>query len=188
MSALFKWYNARLASKPFLTQCLTTAFLFGTGDIIAQTLSPDAILEGKYDYIRTGRMCVHGGVVFAPLAMQWYRIVSARIVIPGRQSAEALARMVVDQTVWAPVGITSFYLSMGVLQLHSLEQIRQELRTKWRQTMFQNYLVWPAVQFLNFRMVPLGYRLIVVNIVSIFWNAYLSWISAARSNQNYEHS
>ncbi|KAK9236445.1 hypothetical protein V1525DRAFT_346041 [Lipomyces kononenkoae] len=188
MSALFKWYNGRLAARPVLTQCLTTAFLFGTGDIIAQTFSPDATLGGKYDYIRTGRMCVYGGVVFAPLAIQWYRMISARIVIPGRWAAEALARMAVDQMVWAPVGITSFYVSMGVLQLHSLEKIRQEIQTKWRQTMIRNYIVWPAVQFVNFAMVPLEYRLMVVNIVSIFWNAYLSWISAASSEQNYGRS
>ncbi|KAK9319801.1 hypothetical protein V1517DRAFT_296624 [Lipomyces orientalis] len=188
MSAVFKWYNARLATKPVLTQCLTTAFLFGTGDIIAQTFSPDATLEGKYDYIRTARMCFHGGVVFAPLAMQWYRMVSTRIVIPGRPAAEALARMAVDQMVWAPVGIATFYLSMGVLQLHSSEQIKQELQTKWSQTMVRNYAVWPAVQFVNFRMVPLEYRLMVVNFVSIFWNAYLSWISAASSEQRYGYS
>ncbi|KAK9323624.1 hypothetical protein V1517DRAFT_91964 [Lipomyces orientalis] len=184
MSTFYKWYNARLATRPILTQCVTTAFLFGAGDVVAQTLSPDPALKGKYDYIRTGRMCFHGGVVFAPVVIQWYKLVSTRIVIPGRPMLEALARMAVDQTVWAPVGIASFYVSMGVLQLHSWDQIKEDLRTKWWRTMVGNYAVWPAVQFVNFRIVPLDYRLMFVNIVSIAWNAFLSWFSTTSIEQS----
>ncbi|KAK9235842.1 hypothetical protein V1525DRAFT_408653 [Lipomyces kononenkoae] len=186
MSAFHKWYNARLAARPLLTNCVTTAFLFGTGDAVAQTLSPDPALNGRYDYVRTARMCFHGGVVFAPVVSQWYKLISSRIVIPGRPMLEALARMTVDQTVWAPFGLASFYVSMGVLQLHSWDQIKEELRTKWWRTMIGNYAVWPAVQFVNFRLIPLDYRLMFVNIISIGWNAFLSWFSATNIEQSME--
>ncbi|KAK9313429.1 hypothetical protein V1522DRAFT_410731 [Lipomyces starkeyi] len=186
MATFYKWYNARLATAPILTHCVTTGFLFGAGDVVAQTLSPDPALKGRYDYIRTARMCFHGGVVFAPVVSQWYKLISTRIVIPGRPMLEALARMAVDQTVWAPVGIASFYVSMGVLQLHSWEQIKQELQTKWWRTMVGNYAVWPAVQFVNFRIIPLDYRLMFVNIVSIGWNAFLSWFSATNIERSME--
>ncbi|KAK9384304.1 hypothetical protein V1515DRAFT_589301 [Lipomyces mesembrius] len=178
MVAIYKWYNARLSTRPISTQCITAGFLFGAGDVVAQTLSSDPALKNKYDYIRTARMWFHGSVIVAPCAIHWYKLVGTRIVVPGRPRLEALARITVDQTVWAPVGIASFYVSMGALQLHSWDQIKEELRTKWGQTMARNYIVWPAVQFVNFRIVPLDYRLMPVNIVSIAWNAFTSWSSS----------
>ncbi|KAK9469553.1 hypothetical protein V1512DRAFT_244991 [Lipomyces arxii] len=181
MASFYKWYNTRLAARPILTQCVSTGVLFGIGDAVAQTMVPDEKLNGKYDYMRTARMCFHGGVVFAPLVSQWYRLINTRIVIPGRPTAEAFARMVVDQTVWAPFGIASFYVSMGVLSNQGWDVIKQDLQNKWYPTMVGNYAVWPAVQIINFRFLPLEYRLLFVNVVSIAWNAFLSYFNAVES-------
>ncbi|KAK9462597.1 uncharacterized protein V1516DRAFT_670666 [Lipomyces oligophaga] len=178
MSSFYAWYNARLAARPLLTQCASTGFLFGTGDFLAQMMAPDQETEGRYNYLRTVRMTFHGACVFAPVVSKWYVLIGTRINMPGKPTLEAMARMAADQLVWAPVGIASFYVSMGVLQLHSWNQIKQELQEKWYPTMVGNYMVWPAVQVLNFRLIPLQYRLMFVNVVSIAWNTFLSWFSS----------
>lgn len=165
--------------------------MFGVGDATAQYISPDPKLKGNYDYVRTFRMCFHGGVIFAPMVSQWYKLINNKISIPGRPFAEALVRMTADQTIWAPFGIASFYVSMGVLQGHSWDNIKDELRSKYYTTMVGNYMVWPAVQIVNFRFMPLEYRLLFVNVVSIAWNTFLSWFSAtpaAEGLQAIEHA
>ena len=39
-----------------------------------------------------------------------------------------------------------------------------------------NYKIWLLAQILNFRLVPIQHRVGFVQIVAIFWNAYLSWM------------
>ncbi|TLS24025.1 hypothetical protein PpBr36_08390 [Pyricularia pennisetigena] len=58
---VFAWYQARLAARPLLTQSITTAVLFATGDITAQQLVEKRGLE-KHDFVRTGRMFAYGGM------------------------------------------------------------------------------------------------------------------------------
>ena len=37
-----------------------------------------------------------------------------------------------------------------------------------------NWVVWPVLQTINMSVVPLQYRLLYVNVASLFWSAYLS--------------
>lgn len=53
----------KLASRPILTQSVTTAVLFATGDTMAQQLVEKKGLE-KHDLARTGRMALYGGGLF----------------------------------------------------------------------------------------------------------------------------
>jgi protein Mpv17 len=50
----------KLAARPILTQSVTTAVLFATGDTMAQQLVEKKGLE-KHDLARTGRMALYGG-------------------------------------------------------------------------------------------------------------------------------
>lgn len=62
-------YQARLAARPLLTQSITTAVLFATGDTIAQQAVEKRGAK-NHDMARTGRMALYGGSAspFIPLA------------------------------------------------------------------------------------------------------------------------
>ena len=45
------------------------------------------------------------------------------------------------------------------------------------QALITNYKIWPVAQTLNFTFVPMQHRVGFVQIVAIFWNAYLSWMA-----------
>ena len=38
-----------------------------------------------------------------------------------------------------------------------------------------SYSVWPAVQLANFQWVPSRHRVLVINVVCLFWNTYIGW-------------
>ncbi len=50
----------RLAARPMLTQSVTTAILFATGDIMAQQAVEHRGIE-KHEFVRTARMALYGG-------------------------------------------------------------------------------------------------------------------------------
>lgn len=56
-------YNGRLAARPLLTQGVTTAVLFATGDLTAQQLVEKKGLK-NHDVARTSRMALYGGCKF----------------------------------------------------------------------------------------------------------------------------
>lgn len=43
--------------------------------------------------------------------------------------------------------------------------------------MITNYKIWPLAQVINFTFVPIQHRVGFVQLVAIFWNAYLSWMA-----------
>ena len=44
---------------------------------------------------------------------------------------------------------------------------KEKLNSTYFQALQKNWMVWPAVQAINFKFVPLEHRVLVVNIVSL---------------------
>ncbi|OAA37683.1 Mpv17/PMP22 [Metarhizium rileyi] len=171
--SLLRWYNARLAARPLLTQSVTTAVLFATGDITAQQLVEKKGIEG-HDLTRTGRMALYGGCVFGPVATTWFGFLARNIRFKNPR-VETLARVACDQTLFAPVMIGAFLSSMATMEGASA---KERLEKTWWPALKTNWMVWPFVQTINFTFLPLQHRVLFANIVSIGWNSYLSWVNS----------
>ncbi|KAI0160570.1 hypothetical protein GGR57DRAFT_387247 [Xylariaceae sp. FL1272] len=166
---MLRWYQRKLATRPLLTQSVTTAVLFAVGDITAQQVVEKKGLD-KHELVRTGRMFAYGGAVFGPAATTWFKILSKKVVLPNK-NAEIVARVACDQLIFAPTFIGIFLSSMAVLEGSSPAE---KLSKSYFPTLQTNYLLWPWIQLVNFKFVPLQHRVLAVNVVSIGWNAYLS--------------
>ncbi|KAI2640982.1 hypothetical protein GGS21DRAFT_351915 [Xylaria nigripes] len=169
---MFRWYQRSLAARPLLTQSVTTAVLFAVGDITAQQAIEKKGFD-KHEFLRTGRMFAYGGVVFGPAATTWFKILSKRVVLPNK-NAEIVARVACDQLLFAPTFIGIFLSSMAVLDGTSP---KEKLEKSYTDTLLTNWMVWPFVQLVNFKFVPLHHRVLAVNVLSIGWNSYLSLAS-----------
>lgn len=130
----------------------------------------------KHEWARTGRMALYGGAIFGPAATLWYRVLQRRIVFPGRPNLEILGRVGADQIVFASCNMFVFLNTMALLEG---SDPREKLRSTYFSALKANWMLWPAVQFINFKYVPLDLRVLVVNIISLGWNCYLSWINSA---------
>lgn len=55
---------------------------------------------------------------------------------------------------------------------------RQRLADAYVPGLTKNFMIWPWVQFTNFKYVPMEHRVLVVNIISLGWNCYLSYLNS----------
>lgn len=164
---MFHRYNQLLIKRPLLTNVVTTGFLFGTGDVLAQSLLGD-----KYNLARTGRSVAFGALFFAPIGDKWYKLLAQ---FGSKSPASHIARVAADQLVFAPfVAIPMYFSVMTMLEGQSVDEISPKLKHNWSKTVVDNWKVWPAFQFVNFWFVPVGYRLMCGNMFAIGWNGYLS--------------
>jgi len=127
----------------------------------------------SHDYARTLRLTGFGGVVAAPLLSNWYRFLDQHIHMSTPFKA-LIARVGMDQLLFAPCFIAVFFSAQGALEGKNTEQIKEKLQDGYPQALINNYKLWPAVQLFNFYVTPLRHRLMITNIVALGWNTYLS--------------
>jgi protein Mpv17 len=97
-------------------------------------------------------------------------------VVLKNKNAEILARVACDQGIFAPVFIGVFLGSMAALEGSSPAE---KLEKNYKTALLTNWMIWPFVQMVNFRLVPLEHRLLFVNGISIGWNSYLSYLNSS---------
>ncbi|KAI9799905.1 MAG: Protein required for ethanol metabolism [Piccolia ochrophora] len=172
---MLRWYQARLAARPILTQSVTTAVLFATGDVLAQQ-AVEKVGADKHNLARTGRMALYGGAVFGPGATLWYRLLQDKIRLRNK-NAEIVTKVLVDQSVFATANLFLFLSSMSLMEG---TDPKEKLEKSYKTALIKNWQVWPAVQAINFKLVPLEHRVLVVNVVALGtgWNCYLSYINS----------
>jgi len=124
-------------------------------------------------------MAAYGGFIFGPAATHWYTFLAKRVNLSTSNRSIA-ARIACDQFIFAPINMTLFLSSMAYLEGSS---VKQRLRDAWPVGMKNNFLLWPWVQAVNFKYVPLEHRVLVVNTVALGWNCYLSFLNSSGGGQ-----
>ncbi|KAI8997522.1 hypothetical protein BDB01DRAFT_771437 [Pilobolus umbonatus] len=165
-------------------------------------LLPDKVKEhqdrweentSKWDYMRTLRFAAYNFCV-APLGGKWYIFLDKYFPMPVitntvskavqnqlmRQSNKmAIKRMVTDQMLFAPAGLVVFFTAMGFSEGGGWDGVKEKFRDAYAPALIANYKIWPLVQLVNFKFMPLQYRLPFVSSLGVLWNAYLSWLNNA---------
>ncbi|RHY86737.1 hypothetical protein DYB35_005910 [Aphanomyces astaci] len=105
-SKLWLKYKKYLEAYPLTTKCLTSAGIAGTGDVLCQV----AFESKPFDVRRFATFTALGGVFIAPTLHVWYGFLNR--VVAGTAATAVATRLVLDQFVFAPSFLASFF---GVL-------------------------------------------------------------------------
>ncbi|KZS96155.1 hypothetical protein SISNIDRAFT_451852 [Sistotremastrum niveocremeum HHB9708] len=179
-------YQQSFDARPHLTLATANGTLSAIGDVVAQSLNK-AFPEPNqrpipYDIQRTVRFFCFG-VGMGPIIGRWNQFLEHTFPLRTNSrstvSMSALAKRVFfDQTVMAPIGIAMFLGSMGVMEGRSNSQLREKYSSLFFPALLANWKVWPAAQLINFRYMPLPYRVPFSQSCGVFWTLYLSLLNA----------
>ncbi|KAI0286782.1 hypothetical protein BGY98DRAFT_941867 [Russula aff. rugulosa BPL654] len=200
--ALARVYRRFFESYPHVTLAVAGGALTALGDVVAQ-LSEQIVgfhsvtseedvrsREFRYDIPRTLRFFCFGAGI-SPLIGQWNKYLEFRFPLRSRKNSAtsftALSkRVLVDQIFVAPIGLSIFLSSMGVMEGRDIKHIRGRFEDIYRPALLANWKIWPAAQFINFRFIPLPYRVPFQQTCGVFWTLYLSLINSAESRKQDE--
>lgn len=101
--------------------------------------------------------------IFGPAATTWFGFLVRRVNLPSKNGT-IVARVACDQFLFAPVNMTVFLSSMAYMEGNSPTQRLKDAFVPGYQ---KNLMIWPWVQFANFKYVPAEMRVLVVNIISL---------------------
>ncbi|CAG8721385.1 17910_t:CDS:2, partial [Cetraspora pellucida] len=138
-----------------------------------QKIHEASVNNRGFDYIRTLRFSSYGFLV-APVVHTWFSFLDKRLPLPqikisknlmASQMSTVIKRVTVDQIAFAPFGLFLFFSIIGVLEGHDSNGIKQKFYEAYIPALKANYAIWPFVQFINFRFLPLRYRLPFVSSI-----------------------
>lgn len=179
------------------TDDLLCQILFASGDVLAQQAVQKVGVK-KHDFARTGRMGLYGGgqsalsllrcthelkvddlpAFFGPAATKWFGFLQNKVRLSNK-NAEIAARVAVDQLFFAPANLFLFLSSMSVMEGSDPSE---KLKRTYTPTLLTNWAVWPFVQAINFKVVPLEHRVLVVNVIALGKVTYIIRCSCTQAD------
>jgi protein Mpv17 len=147
-------------------------------------LIPDTkILPPPFDFERLTRFMAYG-FCMAPVQFRWFKFLEKTFPITKTAAfLPAMKRVAFDQLIFAPFGVACFFTAMTIAEGGGKKAVLHKMRDMYVPTLKANYVLWPAVQIVNFRLMPVQFQLPFVSTIGIAWTAYLSLTNAAENAQ-----
>lgn len=171
---------------PYLSTSGLYFFLYGGGELSTQSIKHalhgdvpvdghDVIQQGhtevkkrwKYNWKTAAAVGFVGATYFAPFSLWWYRWLDK--FLPGIDKRSVLKKILLNQIVAGLPSIPIFYGATSALQGNSVEESWREVKDKFIPTCMTGMVYWPAVQSVNFMMVPTAMKPIYVGFFSYVW-------------------
>ena len=173
MRHLWRNYVRFLDKHGWRAQAINTCLLVGLGDVTAQILVKRHVTLDSYDFLCSLRYFGIGLFMLGPTMHVWYT--SLDRVFTSHTFRAAVYKMLCDQLLFLPVYVLAIVVVMGVLRLESTQEICAQIRRDYPNIMLASWQLWPAIQIANFHLVPLKHRILVMNLVGLFYNTYVAW-------------
>ncbi|KAF3384305.1 Protein sym1 [Penicillium rolfsii] len=148
-------------------------FAKGRPPVIGE-IGPGAHSPAPFDFERVTRFMAYG-FFMAPIQFQWFGFLSRAFPLTKvNPSIPVFKRVAFDQLIFAPFGLACFFTFMTIAEGGGKRALTQKFRDVYLPTLKANFVLWPAVQILNFRVIPIQFQIPFVSSIGIAWTAYLS--------------
>lgn len=190
MLKLWKWYQNSLAVHPVKTQVISSGFIWGFGDIAAQTITystakrhqqnQDEGKKLKINWKRVATTSLFGFGFVGPVGHYWYegldRVIRSRLLLQPNSFRFVATKVAVDGVIFGPLDLLVFFTYMGFSTGKSVPQIKEDVKRDFLPALMLEGGIWPLLQVANFRFVPVRYQLLYVNFFCLVDSCFLSWL------------
>ena len=196
-------YEASLRSRPLLTKAATGLTLSSTGDLLAQYAEAHNAGEAFLDRYNPRRTAVFGGFgslwtgpvnhFYLPRLIAMFpdpskTAVAGAAVSRAASWAATAKRVAFQQLVFNPfVFMPTFFTVYGVGMGLTLAELETKFRREYANAMVECWRVWVPTTLVVFRL-PERYQSVTMAVVSLAWNARLSWLSSETKTSAVNHS
>jgi len=157
---------------PLISNTISGCGLFLFGDAIEQKLEMRRH-QKRFDWERFQRIGIIG-LLEAPPHYFFYKYLD--IYFPGTGKVTIVKKIFIDQIVTSPCFSLQFFIGMSLLEGKSWKESWGEFVKKFPMVFIFDCVLWPPFQVVNFYYLPPHYRLLYVNVVTVIWNVFLSYM------------
>ena len=131
-----------------------------------------------HDFERSMQLGIVGFVFSGPLSHGWYSFLNKVVTFKAAMPRVA-ASMVLDALLFTPVACAGYFAFRACLE-NKVDQLKWKLETKLPEAIQSSWSFWPIFNVINFSLVPLQFRVLYNNFLSIIWQSYLSLLNNGR--------
>ncbi|PWA51335.1 peroxisomal membrane 22 kDa (Mpv17/PMP22) family protein [Artemisia annua] len=170
-------YEEALKENPLLAKMMISGVVYSIGDWIAQCCEGKPLLE--FDRTRMFRSGLVGFSLHGSLSHYYYYFCEA--LFPFQDWWVVPVKVTFDQTAWAAVWNSIYFVVVGLLRFESPVTIFSELKATFWPMLTAGWKLWPFAHIITYGVVPIEQRLLWVDCVELIWVTILSTLSNEKS-------
>ncbi|EOX99364.1 Peroxisomal membrane 22 kDa family protein [Theobroma cacao] len=170
-------YEQALKANPVLAKMTISGIVYSIGDWIAQCYEGKPLFD--FDRTRMFRSGLVGFTLHGSLSHYYYQFCEA--LFPFQDWWVVPAKVVFDQTVWAAIWNSIYYVVLGFLRFESSANIYRELKATFWPMLTAGWKLWPFAHMITYGVIPVEQRLLWVDCVELIWVTILSTYSNEKS-------
>ncbi|KAK4419998.1 Rhomboid-like protein 11, chloroplastic [Sesamum alatum] len=182
-----------------LQNVISSGFIWGIGDIAAQAVTHYTARrhrlqthdgnekKEKLNWRRVATTSLFGlgfvgNALYSLLLDQskWYegldRFIRFQLKLQPNSFRFVGTKVAVDSIIFGPLDLLVFFTYMGFSLGKTASQVKEDVKRDFLPALVVEGGVWPILQVVNFRFVPVRYQLLYVNIFCLLDSCFLSWL------------
>lgn len=104
------------------------------------------------------------------------RYIKSRLLLKPNSFRFVASKVAIDGFIFGPLDLLIFFTYMGFAAGKSVPQIKEDVKRDFLPAFVLEGGIWPIVQVVNFRFVPVRYQLLYVNFFCLLDSSFLSWL------------
>lgn len=202
-----KWYTRMLKEKPLITKSVSSFIALGSGDLLCQFLELNYFpkikeneenkiktnkeidsnveekinLTAEYNLKRTLKQATFGFFISPYLHLNYNIIIP--FLFPGSGVKNLVKSVAYNQSIHSMFCTLVFFTYIDVLNGVEFKKSISNAAYKLPFTVIANLKVWVPAQMINLSIMPLEYRVLFTNMVSIIWSCFLSYSQNVMANK-----